>query len=239
MLPLILRIGSGEVAKHVVDVDRAVQRLVGVILFIGRRFDLPIEGRHGAGTGACARCGLTREPRAQLQFALTEAQIGIVKGRGLRVGITVRLGALVSANLVELDDRRLLIERIFRFCDVLLSRQGLWFTESRMVIALAASHFAVGAWCGAGRRTADLIAARDAGLLDLFAGDVLPTNTRLAVVSAPASIFAVARITIGTMAEMEHAVEALKGALAEPSPTASVWPELAPYVPRRDGSWFC
>ena len=48
-----------------------------------------------------------------------------------------------------------------------------------------------------------------------------------------------ARITIGTMAEMEHAVEALRGALAEPSPTASVWPDLVPYVPRRDGSWFC
>jgi histidinol-phosphate aminotransferase len=48
-----------------------------------------------------------------------------------------------------------------------------------------------------------------------------------------------ARITIGTIAEMEHAVEALKGALAEPSPTASIWPDPVPYVPRRDGSWFC
>ena len=48
-----------------------------------------------------------------------------------------------------------------------------------------------------------------------------------------------ARITIGTMAEMEHAVEALKGALAEPVPTASAVPDLAPYMPRRDGSWVC
>ena len=34
-------------------------------------------------------------------------------------------------------------------------------------------------------------------------------------------------------------IGALQGMNAEPSPTASVWPELAPYVPRRDGSWFC
>ncbi len=48
-----------------------------------------------------------------------------------------------------------------------------------------------------------------------------------------------ARITIGTMAEMEHAVEALKGALAEPVPTALAVPDLTPYMPRRDGSWVC
>jgi histidinol-phosphate aminotransferase len=48
-----------------------------------------------------------------------------------------------------------------------------------------------------------------------------------------------ARITIGTMAEMEHAVVALKGALAEPAPTATLLEPVAPYLPRRDGSWVC
>ena len=48
-----------------------------------------------------------------------------------------------------------------------------------------------------------------------------------------------ARITIGTMAEMQQAVEALRGALGEPSPTAMAMPALESYVPRRDGTWAC
>jgi len=48
-----------------------------------------------------------------------------------------------------------------------------------------------------------------------------------------------ARITIGTMAEMQQAVEAFRGALSEPSPTADALPALEPYVPRHDGTWAC
>ena len=48
-----------------------------------------------------------------------------------------------------------------------------------------------------------------------------------------------ARITIGTMAEMQQAVEAFRGALSEPSPTADALPALERYVPRRDGTWAC
>ncbi len=48
-----------------------------------------------------------------------------------------------------------------------------------------------------------------------------------------------ARITIGTMAEMEQAVEAFRGALAEPAPTADALPALERHVPRRDGTWAC
>jgi histidinol-phosphate aminotransferase len=52
-------------------------------------------------------------------------------------------------------------------------------------------------------------------------------------------LLAWARITIGTMAEMQQAVEALRGALAEPVPTAEALPALERYAPRRDGSWAC
>ncbi|MBK5297260.1 MAG: aminotransferase class I/II-fold pyridoxal phosphate-dependent enzyme [Vicinamibacteria bacterium] len=48
-----------------------------------------------------------------------------------------------------------------------------------------------------------------------------------------------ARITIGAMAEMQQAVEAFRGALAEPLPTADALPALERYVPRRDGTWAC
>jgi histidinol-phosphate aminotransferase len=48
-----------------------------------------------------------------------------------------------------------------------------------------------------------------------------------------------ARISIGTMDEMRHACEALKGALAEPAASAARLPSMAPYVPRRDGTWAC
>ena len=48
-----------------------------------------------------------------------------------------------------------------------------------------------------------------------------------------------ARITIGTMAEMQQAVEALRGALTEPVPTASSLPPLERHAPRRDGTWAC
>ena len=48
-----------------------------------------------------------------------------------------------------------------------------------------------------------------------------------------------ARISIGTMDEMRHACEALKGALAEPVPSAAALPSIASYVPRRDGTWAC
>lgn len=48
-----------------------------------------------------------------------------------------------------------------------------------------------------------------------------------------------ARITIGTMAEMQQAVEAFRGALTEPVPTAEALPALERYVPRRDGTWAC
>ena len=48
-----------------------------------------------------------------------------------------------------------------------------------------------------------------------------------------------ARITIGTMAEMQQAVEAFRGALSEPSTTADALPALERYVPRRDGTWTC
>ncbi len=48
-----------------------------------------------------------------------------------------------------------------------------------------------------------------------------------------------ARITIGTMAEMQQAVEAFRGALGEPSTTANALPALERYVPRRDGTWAC
>ncbi len=39
-----------------------------------------------------------------------------------------------------------------------------------------------------------------------------------------------ARITIGTMAEMQQAVEAFRGALTEPVPTAEALPALERYV---------
>jgi histidinol-phosphate aminotransferase len=48
-----------------------------------------------------------------------------------------------------------------------------------------------------------------------------------------------ARISIGTMDEMRHACEAFKGALAEPVASAGALPSIAPYVPRRDGTWAC
>ena len=48
-----------------------------------------------------------------------------------------------------------------------------------------------------------------------------------------------ARITIGTMAEMQQAVEAFRGALTEPVPTADALPALEPHAPRRDGTWAC
>ena len=48
-----------------------------------------------------------------------------------------------------------------------------------------------------------------------------------------------ARITIGTMAEMQHAVEAFGGALTEPPPTAGALPAIERYRPRHDGSWAC
>jgi histidinol-phosphate aminotransferase len=48
-----------------------------------------------------------------------------------------------------------------------------------------------------------------------------------------------ARISIGTMDEMRQACEAFKGALAEPVTSAAALPPIAPYVPRRDGSWAC
>ena len=48
-----------------------------------------------------------------------------------------------------------------------------------------------------------------------------------------------ARITIGTMAEMQQAAEAFRGALAEPAPTAQALPDVDRYVPRRDGTWAC
>ena len=48
-----------------------------------------------------------------------------------------------------------------------------------------------------------------------------------------------ARITIGTMAEMQQAVEAFRGALTEPAPTARRCRTWSRYVPRRDGTWAC
>lgn len=48
-----------------------------------------------------------------------------------------------------------------------------------------------------------------------------------------------ARITIGTMGEMQQAVEAIRGALAEPAPTADALPALQRHVARRDGRWVC
>ena len=48
-----------------------------------------------------------------------------------------------------------------------------------------------------------------------------------------------ARITIGTMAEMQQAVEVFRDALREPTPTADALPALQPYTPRRDGTWAC
>ena len=48
-----------------------------------------------------------------------------------------------------------------------------------------------------------------------------------------------ARITIGTMAEMQQAVEVFRDALREPAPTADALPALQPYMPRRDATWAC
>jgi histidinol-phosphate aminotransferase len=48
-----------------------------------------------------------------------------------------------------------------------------------------------------------------------------------------------ARVTIGTMAEMQQAAEAFRGALAEPAPTTLALPDVDRYVPRRDGTWAC
>lgn len=48
-----------------------------------------------------------------------------------------------------------------------------------------------------------------------------------------------ARISIGTLDEMRHACDAFKGALAEPVASAESLPPVAPYVPRRDGTWAC
>lgn len=48
-----------------------------------------------------------------------------------------------------------------------------------------------------------------------------------------------ARITVGTMDEMRHAVEVFKGALDDSAPSAMALPPLERYVPRRDGTWAC
>jgi len=48
-----------------------------------------------------------------------------------------------------------------------------------------------------------------------------------------------ARITVGTMDEMRHAVGQFKGALEDSAPAAMAWPPLERYVPRRDGTWAC
>ncbi len=48
-----------------------------------------------------------------------------------------------------------------------------------------------------------------------------------------------ARITIGTMDEMQQAVDVFRGALAEPASTADALPAFERYVPRRDGTWAC
>jgi hypothetical protein len=48
-----------------------------------------------------------------------------------------------------------------------------------------------------------------------------------------------ARITIGTMEEMQQAVEVFRAALREPAPTALALPPVERYVPRRDAAWAC
>jgi histidinol-phosphate aminotransferase len=48
-----------------------------------------------------------------------------------------------------------------------------------------------------------------------------------------------ARVTIGTIAEMEQAAVAFRGALAEPAPTAGGLPPLERHVPCPDGTWAC
>jgi histidinol-phosphate aminotransferase len=48
-----------------------------------------------------------------------------------------------------------------------------------------------------------------------------------------------ARITIGTMAEMQQAVMVFRDALREPTPTAGALPALERHLPRRDGTWAC
>jgi histidinol-phosphate/aromatic aminotransferase/cobyric acid decarboxylase-like protein len=48
-----------------------------------------------------------------------------------------------------------------------------------------------------------------------------------------------ARITVGTMAEMQQAVEVFRAALREPAPTALALPPVERSVPRRDAAWAC
>jgi hypothetical protein len=48
-----------------------------------------------------------------------------------------------------------------------------------------------------------------------------------------------ARITIGTMSEMERAALAFRSALAEPPPTTAVLAPIPPHRPRGNGTWAC
>ena len=48
-----------------------------------------------------------------------------------------------------------------------------------------------------------------------------------------------ARVSIGTMAEMEQAAAVFRDVLEEPPPATAQLPPVTPYLPRRDGSWAC